>query len=653
MFELTSKFKPTGDQPKAIEKLVQGIKNNKQHQVLLGVTGSGKTFTMANVIAQLNRPVLVLSHNKTLALQLFTEFKEFFPHNRVEYFVSYFDFYRPEAYLPAQDVYIDKTSKTNLDLEAMRMSTLNALTMRRDTIVVSSVASIYGAYNPKEYKQSFINIEINQKIKPSDFAIELVKRQYKRNQIDTVSGSFMVKGDVFIITPAWTDSYLIKIDFFGDVIEKITKINPVDKKVLKTYIGYTIFPASAYSLTSDTIEEAIKTIETELDFQLNYFEKEGKLVEKQRLKERVLNDIDSLREFGFCNGIENYSRHIDQRQAGEKPYTLLDYLPKDAIIFIDESHMMIPQLNAMYEGDRSRKSNLVDYGFRLPSALDNRPLKFEEFEEFQHQKIYISATPADYEIDKADGEVIQQIIRPTGLLDPVIEVKPTINQVDFIYDLLQEQKAKNERTLILTTTKRSSEELSKYLQSKKQKVYYIHSEFTTFEREEILIKLRKGIYDAVIGINLLREGIDLPEVSLIIVLDADKESFFRSKTSLIQIIGRAARNDHGKVIFSADKITKSMQAALDDNHNKRDIQQKYNKENNITPKTILKPIVESIKEKDKNAIISLIHSKTKKDLKEKQKLIDSLRKQMKEAAKEEDYEKALQLQQVIFELEGS
>ncbi|QJB70955.1 excinuclease ABC subunit UvrB [Mycoplasma sp. 1654_15] len=653
MFELISKFKPTGDQPKAIEKLVQGIKNHKQHQVLLGVTGSGKTFTMANVIAQLNRPVLVLSHNKTLALQLFTEFKEFFPHNRVEYFVSYFDFYRPEAYLPAQDVYIDKTSKTNLDLEAMRMSTLNALTMRRDTIVVSSVASIYGAYNPKEYKQSFINIEINQKIKPSDFAIELVKRQYKRNQVDTVSGSFMVKGDVFIITPAWTDSYLIKIDFFGDVIEKITKINPVDKKVLKTYIGYTIFPASAYSLTSDTIEEAIKTIETELDFQLNYFEKEEKLVEKQRLKERVLNDIDSLREFGFCNGIENYSRHIDQRQAGEKPYTLLDYLPKDAIIFIDESHMMIPQLNAMYEGDRSRKSNLVDYGFRLPSALDNRPLKFEEFEEFQHQKIYISATPADYEIDKADGEVIQQIIRPTGLLDPVIEVKPTINQVDFIYDLLQEQKVKNERTLILTTTKRSSEELSKYLQSKKQKVYYIHSEFTTFEREAILIKLRKGIYDAVIGINLLREGIDLPEVSLIIVLDADKESFFRSKTSLIQIIGRAARNDHGKVIFFADKITKSMQAALDDNHNKRDIQQKYNKENNITPKTILKPIVESIKEKDKNAIISLIHSKTKKDLKEKQKLIDSLRKQMKEAAKEEDYEKALQLQQVIFELEGS
>ncbi|WP_215773882.1 excinuclease ABC subunit UvrB [Mesomycoplasma hyorhinis] len=653
MFKLVSNFQPTGDQPKAIKALVDGIKNHKDHQVLLGVTGSGKTFTMANVIAQLNRPVLILSHTKTLASQLYTEFKEFFPENRVEYFVSYFDFYRPEAYLPAKDVYIDKTSQTNWDLEAMRMSALNALTLRRDTIVVSSVAAIYGSYNPKEYKQHFLNLELNQELKPSDFAIELVKIQYSRNQVDTVPGSFSAKGDVFIISPAWTDKYLIKIEFFGNIIEKISKIHPVDKKIIQTFTSYTIFPASAYTLSSNTIQTAIKTILTELDFQLNYFEKEGKLLEKQRLNERVLNDVDSLNNFGFCKGIENYARHIDQREAGEQPYSLLDYLPEDALIFIDESHEMITQLNRMYKGDRSRKLSLVNYGFRLPSALDNRPLKFEEFEKFKQPKIYVSATPSNYEIDKADGEVIHQLIRPTGLLDPVIEVRPTHSQIDEIYDLLQEQKSKNERTIILTTSKRSAEELSRYLESKKQKVYYIHSTFTTFERDDILIKLRKGIYDAIIGINLLREGIDLPEVSLVIVLNADEDSFFRSKTSLTQFVGRAARSNHGKAIFFADKISKSMAATIADNQRNRAIQHQYNLDNNITPKPVIKPIIQQIREKDQNKIISLIHNKNKETKAEKDKLIASLRKQMKDAARKENYELAIELQQVIAELEHS
>ncbi|UVD81585.1 excinuclease ABC subunit UvrB [Mycoplasma iguanae] len=654
MYKLVSNYHPSGDQPKAIEQLVKGINEKKQHQVLLGVTGSGKTFTIANVIAQTNRSVLVLSHNKTLASQLYSELKEFFPENKVEYFVSNFDYYRPEAYLPRKDVYVEKTSKTNMDLEAMRMSSLNSLLSYPNTIVVSSVAAIYGALNPAEYRDNFYHIETGMVINRQEFFLSLTKINYQRNDIDLVPGTFGAKGDVVEIAPGWTAEYILRIEFFGDEIESISKIEPLTKNVIKRYKNYLIYPASAYTAKQTTMEKAIKTIYEELVERLDQFQKEGKLLEKQRLEERTKNDIDSIQEFGFCSGIENYSRHMDGRQKGERPYTLLDYLPKDALIIIDESHITIPQIGGMYAGDYSRKKNLVDYGFRLPSALDNRPLTFEEFEKFDFQRIYISATPADFELDKTAGEIVSQIIRPTGLLDPIIEIHPTLNQFENIFDRLQEQKQKKERTLILTSTKRVAEELAKALQEKNQKVAYIHSEHKTFERNEILRKLRKGIHDAVIGINLLREGIDLPEVSLILVLDADKEGFLRSKKSLIQIAGRAARNDHGKVIFYADKITKAMQDAIDDNQYKRKIQQEYNEKHHIIPQTIIKPIAEPIQGHDiTNSVNFFLESgkAKKKNKKEFEKLLDSLRKQMNEAAKNKEFERAIELRDTIIELE--
>ncbi|MCU4116900.1 excinuclease ABC subunit UvrB [Mycoplasma zalophi] len=654
-FILHSEFKPTGDQPQAIEKLVQGLNNNKKEQVLLGVTGSGKTFTIANVIARINRPSLVLSHNKTLASQLYQELKAFFPENRVEYFVSYFDYYRPEAYLPAKDVFIDKTSKNNKELEAMRQRTINALSLRRDTVVVGSVASIYGAFNPQEYRDSFLPIELNMNFDRRDFMIKLIQIGYKRNQLSLDRGDFSSRGDIFEIAPSWTEDFNIRIDFFDSDIEKIATIHPITKEILQTFKTYTILPASAYATNPNTNKRVISLIEIELEKQLEYFEKENKLLEYQRLKERITSDIDSLSEFGYVNGIENYSRYIDNRQEGEKPYTLLDYLPEDAVIFIDESHMMIPQLNGMYNGDRSRKQTLVEYGFRLPSALDNRPLKFYEFEEYNFQKIFISATPGEYEIQKVDGELITQFIRPTGLLDPIIEIHPIENQIEKIFDELRFQKEKNDRTLILTTTKRNAEELSKYLTSKKIKTAYIHSEFNTFERNTILRKLRKGIYDVVIGINLIREGIDLPEVSLICVLDADKDGLMRNTTSLIQIVGRAARNDHGRVIFFADKISKSMQETINDNKIKRQIQQEYNKKHNIIPKTIIKPIKEAIEnEKLLEEIEDTFteNNKISKKTKEK-KMFDALRKEMKESAQKMDFEKAAQLRDMILELGGT
>ncbi|MGL5308583.1 MAG: excinuclease ABC subunit UvrB, partial [Metamycoplasmataceae bacterium] len=585
---------PTGDQPKAISELIKGIKENKKNQVLLGVTGSGKTFTIANVIANFNKPVIILSHNKTLASQLYSELKGFFPNNRVEYFVSYFDYYRPEAYLPQKDVYVDKTSKTNQDLEAMRMASLNALTMRKDSIVVASVAAIYGSVNPEEYKSSIFNIEVGMVIKRNHFFINLIKRQYKRNNVELSSGCFSVKGDVIEIAPAWTSEYLIRVVFFGDEIESIVRIDPLTKKITKTFNGLAIFPAAIYAVQDPTIHRAVNLIKHELEERLEYFKSNGKLLEYQRLHDRTINDIDSLLEFGYCPGIENYARHIDGRNEGEKPFTILDYLPKDALVIIDESHMMIPQLNAMYRGDRARKENLVNYGFRLPSALDNRPLRFDEFEKYEFQKIFVSATPGNYEVDLVEGEIISQIIRPTGLVDPTIEVYPSENQIENIYDRIQSQIKKNEKTFILTTTKRTSEELTKHFQTLGVKIAYIHSDHKTLERNEILRKLRKGVYDVVIGINLLREGIDIPEVSLILVLDADKESFFRSARSLIQITGRAARNVNGHVVFYADEISKSMQETIDDNAFKRGIQEQYNKANNIIPQTIVKPIPEPI-----------------------------------------------------------
>ncbi|MGL6125061.1 MAG: excinuclease ABC subunit UvrB [Metamycoplasmataceae bacterium] len=653
-YELVSKYKPTGDQPKAIKELIKGIKENKKNQVLLGVTGSGKTFTIANVIANFNKPTIILSHNKTLASQLYSELKGFFPNNRVEYFVSYFDYYRPEAYLPQKDVYVDKTSKTNQDLEAMRMAALNALTMRNDSIVVASVAAIYGSVNPEEYKSSIFNIEVGMIIKRNVFFINLIKRQYKRNNVELTSGCFGVKGDVVEIAPAWSSEYLIRVEFFGDEIEKIVRVNPLTKKIIKVHNSLSIFPAAIYAVQDPTIHRAVNLIKHELEERLEFFKSNGKLLEYQRLHDRTINDIDSLLEFGYCSGIENYARHIDGRNENEKPFTILDYLPKDSLLIIDESHMMIPQLNAMYRGDRARKENLVDYGFRLPSALDNRPLRFDEFEKYDFQKIFVSATPGNYEIDLVEGEIISQIIRPTGLVDPTIEVYPSKNQIENIYDRIQEQVKKKEKTFILTTTKRTSEELTKHFQTLGVKIAYIHSEHKTLERNEILRKLRKGVYDVVIGINLLREGIDIPEVSLILVLDADKESFFRSTRSLIQITGRAARNANGHVVFYADEISKSMQETIDDNKFKRSIQEKYNKENNITPKTIIKPIPEPIQGHDlQNAIDYVLKQKNQKTKKsEIIKVIDGLRKEMKDAAKQLDFERATEIRDMIFELEA-
>ncbi len=653
-FQLTSNYEPSGDQPTAIKELIKGIKEKKDSQVLLGVTGSGKTFTIANVIANVNRPVIILSHNKTLASQLYSELKGFFPKNRVEYFVSYFDYYRPEAYLPQKDVYVDKTSKTNQDLEAMRMASLNALTTRNDSIVVASVAAIYGLINPTEYKSAFYNIEVGQTIKRNEFFINLIKRHYKRNPIDSPSGSFSAKGDVVEIAPSWTADYLIRIEFFGDEVERIARIDPITKILKRSLNSIIIFPAAIYSMKDETIDTAIELIELELEERLKYFKDNGKLLEEQRIKDRTNNDIDSLKEFGFCSGIENYSRHLDGRANDEKPFTIIDYLPKDALLIIDESHMMMPQLSAMFNGDRARKKNLVDYGFRLPSALDNRPLKFEEFEKFKFQKIFVSATPGDYEVDLVEGEIVSQIIRPTGLIDPTIEIFPATNQIENIYDRIQQQISKNERTFILATTKRTSEELTKHFQTLGVKIAYIHSEHKTLERNEILRKLRKGVYDVLIGINLLREGIDIPEVSLILVLDADKESFFRSKRSLIQITGRAARNVNGHVVFYADTVSKSMQETIDDNDFKRGLQEKYNKEHNITPKTIVKPIPEPIQGHDlQNAIDYALNSNKKKVKKtEIIKVIESLRKDMKTAAKDLDFERATEIRDVIFELES-
>ncbi|QEA02853.1 excinuclease ABC subunit UvrB [Mesomycoplasma hyopneumoniae] len=648
-FKLVANYKPSGDQPKAIKNLINGIKSGKKSQVLLGVTGSGKTFTMANVIAYFNKPVIILSHNKTLASQLYSEFKEFFPENRVEFYISYFDFYRPEAYLPTKDVYLEKTSKTNFDLETMRMSALNALMMRNDTIVIASVAAIYGTLNPDEYQDNFLVLEVDQEIKPNELALKLARIKYENNQIEQKPGIFSLKGDVLEIFPAWSDAFNIRVEFFGNIIEAINIIHPVSKSIIKSYNSFTVYPATAYSVKKNIINRAIETIKIELAEQLEFFEKNNKLVEKQRLKDRVNNDIDSLSEFGICSGIENYARHIDGRQKGEKPFSLLDYLPQDGLIFIDESHIMISQIKGMYEGDRSRKQTLVDYGYRLPSALDNRPLKLSEFEEYQQAKIYVSATPASYEIDKTNGEIVSQIIRPTGLIDPEIVIESTKNQMEKIFQYLLKQKKKKERSLILTTTKRLAEEISKYLQEEKlQNVYYLHSEMTTFERDEIIIKLRKGIYDAIVGINLLREGVDIPEVSLIFVLEAGLVSFLRSESSLIQIIGRAARNDHGKVILFTDTVTETIEKVLKDNENKRKIQIEYNQKNKIIPKTIKKPIPDSI---NPNSLkISKVLREKQKDKKEMENYIKILEKEMKIAADANRFEEAIQIRDLIAEI---
>ncbi|MGC7155409.1 excinuclease ABC subunit UvrB [Metamycoplasma hominis] len=647
-FKLVSNYKPAGDQPQAINELVHGVLEGKEHQVLLGVTGSGKTFTMANVINQLNRPTLVISHNKTLASQLYSELRELFPENRVEYFVSYFDFYKPEAYIPKSDLYIEKTSRNNKDLEAMRMSALNALSIRRDTIVVASVAAIYAEFNPKEYIQSFMPIESHMKIKLRDLLTKLVNLGYEKYNGDLSSGQFFNKGEVIEICPGYTSENNIRIEMFDDYIERISLINPLTKSIVEVRKSLTIFPATTYNVEKGYIENICNSIESELKERVAYFKSQNQLLEAQRIHDKTLNDIDSLKEFGYVKGIENYARYVDKREPGQKPYTIFDYLPKDAVIFVDESHLMIPQIIGMYEGDRSRKETLIKYGFRLPSALDNRPLKFNEYEEYKFPRIYMSATPGDYEINKANGELVTQYIRPTGLLDPIIEIHSKENQIQDIHDLLKLQIEKKERTLILTATKKNAEELSLYLSEFKIKSAYIHDGFKTFERNEILKGLRMGKFDVVIGINLLREGIDLPEVSLICVLNADSMGLMRDARSLIQIVGRASRNDHGKVIFYADNITTSMQKAIVDNEHKRTLQIKYNKEHNITPKSIIKPIPAPIQ-----GSILLEDNKATKEANRtihNKKYIDNMIKHMKELARAKKYEEAIEIRDYLIEL---
>ena len=650
LFDLVSEYQPQGDQPKAIKELVEGIKEGKKQQVLLGATGTGKTFTISNVIAQVNKPTLVFAHNKTLAGQLYSEFKEFFPNNRVEYFVSNFDYYQPEAYIPSSDTYIDKNATTNMELDMLRMAAVNSILERRDTIIIASVACIYGASNPEQYRDMFFSIRVGDIIDRKELMGKLVARQYQRNDMDLIRGTFRVRGDVIEVALGHTDSYILRIEMFDDEIERICEVDPLTGKVQNAYTVYVVYPASGYATKQEIINRAADTIGAELEERLKELDNEGKLLEKQRLEQRTRYDMEALREFGVCPGIENYSRHIDGRKPGERPYTLFDYFPDDFLLVVDESHVSLPQIR----GDRARKETLVNYGFRLPSALDNRPLRFEEFEKMYHQAVFVSATPGDYEMEKTHGEVIEQIIRPTGLLDPKVEVRPTQGQIDDLVDEIKTRIARNERTLITTLTVRMAEDLSSYLKGMDFKVAWLHHEVKTIERTEIIRDLRRGKYDVLIGINLLREGLDIPEVSLIAILDADKEGFLRSERSLIQIIGRAARNAHGEVIMYADTITGSMQKALDETARRREIQIAYNKEHGITPKTIIKPIHEVVRSKETQEMTAKYMSKkakvTKKD---KEKLLVNLEKEMKEAAKVLDFERAAELRDILIELRNS
>lgn len=654
LFELVSGYQPQGDQPQAIDELVKEIQAGKKEQVLLGATGTGKTFTISNVIARVNKPTLVFAHNKTLAGQLYSEFKEFFPHNRVEYFVSNFDYYQPEAYLPNTDTYIDKNATTNIELDMLRMAAVNSILERRDTIIIASVACIYGASNPEQYRDMFFSLHVGDVIDRKKLMQRLVAQQYTRNDMDLSRGTFRARGDVIEIAPGHTDAFILRIELFDDEIERICEVDPLSGKTLNAYSVYVVYPASGYATSQDIINRAADTIEEELEERLQYFEQEGKLLEKQRLEQRTRYDVEALRQFGVCPGIENYSRHIDGRRPGERPYTLFDYFPDDFLLVVDESHVSLPQIRGMYNGDRSRKETLVNFGFRLPSALDNRPLRFEEFEKMVNQAIYVSATPGDYELEKVHGEVIEQIIRPTGLLDPIVEVRPTKGQIDDLVDEIRERIERNERTLITTLTVRMAEDLTAYLKNMDFKVAWLHHEVTTIERTEIIQDLRKGKYDVLVGINLLREGLDIPEVSLITILDADKEGFLRSERSLIQIIGRAARNAQGKVIMYADTITQSMRKALDETARRREIQMAFNEEHGITPKTIIKPIHDVVRSKEtKEMTAAYMKKKNKMAKKDKTKMLENIEKEMKEAARVLDFERAAQLRDILIELRNS
>jgi excinuclease ABC subunit B len=656
-FELVSPYKPAGDQPEAIAQLTKGFERGEKEQILLGATGTGKTFTMSNVIANLNRPTLILSHNKTLAGQLYGEFKQFFPHNAVEYFVSYYDYYQPEAYVPSSDTYIEKDSSINDEIDQLRHSATSSLLTRSDVIVVASVSSIFGLGDPKEYFDHLISLHVGMEIDRNTLLRKLVDIQYDRNDIDFQRGRFRVRGDVVEIFPASGDEHAIRVEFFGDEIDRITEVDALTGEIIGTREHVAIFPATHFMTNDDAMEHAIASISAELDDQLKKLRGENKLLEAQRLEQRTNYDIEMLREMGFTSGIENYSRHMDGRKPGEPPYTLLDFFPKDFMIMVDESHVTMPQVRAMYNGDRARKQTLIDYGFRLPSALDNRPLKIDEFEQRVNQILYVSATPGPYEMDRVpDKDVAEQIIRPTGLLDPNIEVRPIMGQIDDLVSEINKRVEKNERVFVTTLTKKMAEDLTDYMKELGIKVKYLHSDIKTLERTQIIRDLRLGKFDVLIGINLLREGIDVPEVSLIAILDADKEGFLRAERSLIQTIGRASRNEHGRVIMYADHVTDSMRGAIDETKRRREIQEKFNEDHGITPKTIIKPIRDNISTVKPDSDADAGKSFAEVDLEdmskeEKQELISNLREQMRAAAKKLDFEQAASLRDTILELE--
>ena len=668
-FKLTSEYVPTGDQPSAIKSLVEGLNRGDKSQVLLGVTGSGKTFTMANVIAQVQRPTLILSHNKTLVAQLYSEFKQFFPENRIEYFVSYYDYYQPEAFIPSSNTYIEKDLAINEEIEKMRLSTTSALLSgRRDVLVIASVSCIYGAGNPKDYESSIVRLHVGQSIVRNTVLYALVDSLYSRTTADFNRGNFRVKGDVLDVYPAYAD-FAFRISFFGNEIESIDIIDPVSGKKQESIEDCAIFPANIYVTPKEQLHEAMREIQDDLIAQIEYFKSIGKHIEAKRLEERTNFDLEMMRELGYCSGIENYSRYMDKRNPGDRPFCILDYFPKDFILMVDESHVSIPQVRAMYGGDRSRKENLVEYGFRLPSAMDNRPLQFNEFESMIGQTIYVSATPADYEIRQTEGVVVEQIIRPTGLIDPTIEVRPSLNQVDDLLDEIDERIKMGDRILVTTLTKRMAEELSKYMGKLNIKCRYIHSEVKTLDRVEILRDLRLGVFDVLIGVNLLREGLDLPEVSLVAIMDADKEGFLRNDKSLTQTIGRAARNERGKVIMYADRMTASMQRTIDETDRRREKQIAYNTLHSITPKTIKRTREEILKQTsmaDAKQIFApeakayveptelnlaadpILEYLSKPKL---EKMIGETQKRMQKAAKEMDFMEAARLRDEMFVLQ--
>ncbi|MEK4246665.1 excinuclease ABC subunit UvrB [Psychrobacillus sp. FSL K6-2684] len=653
IFDLQSPYEPAGDQVEAIKELVKGVKKGKKHQTLLGATGTGKTFTISNVIQQINKPTLVMAHNKTLAGQLYSEFKEFFPNNAVEYFVSYYDYFQPEAYVPQTDTYIEKDSSINEEIDKLRHSATSSLFERKDVIIIASVSCIYGLGNPEEYREMVVSLRTGMEIDRNQLLRKLVDVQYERNDINFTRGTFRVRGDVVEIFPASRDERCLRVEFFGDEIDRIREVNALTGEILGERDHVAIFPASHFVTREEKMKIAINNIRQELEEQLTILRSEDKLLEAQRLEQRTNYDLEMMEEMGFCSGIENYSRHLTLREAGATPYTLLDYFPEDFLLVIDESHVSLPQVRGMYNGDQARKSVLVNYGFRLPSALDNRPLTFQEFEGHVKQAIYVSATPGPYELEHTP-EMVEQIIRPTGLLDPVITVKPIEGQIDDLINEIYERSAKNERVLITTLTKKMSEDLTDYLKEIGIKVQYLHSEVKTLERIEIIRELRLGTYDVLIGINLLREGLDLPEVSLVAILDADKEGFLRSERSLIQTIGRAARNSNGEVIMYADKMTDSMKKAIDETKRRRTIQMEYNEKHGITPKTIVKKIREVIRasqvaEEEESYAQQLTSGKvlTKE---EKGKLLEKLEKEMKDAAKALNFERAAELRDAILEL---